>query len=59
MKFIGHPIVGDPVYSRKKAPFDISGQALHAYKLGLRHPINKYMEFTAPLPNDMKQYIIY
>jgi 23S rRNA pseudouridine1911/1915/1917 synthase len=55
MKFIGHPIVGDPVYSRKKAPFDISGQALHAYKLGLRHPsTNKYMEFTAPLPNDMK-----
>ena len=54
MKFIGHPIVGDPIYSRKKVPFEIDGQALHAYKLGFRHPgNNQYMEFEAPLPNDM------
>ncbi len=54
MKFIGHPIVGDSVYSRKKVPFEIDGQALHAYKLGFRHPgNNQYMEFEAPLPNDM------
>jgi len=54
MKFIGHPIVGDPIYSRKKVPFEIDGQALHAYKLGFRHPSNnQYMEFEAPLPDDM------
>lgn len=54
MKFIGHPIVGDPIYSRKKVPFEIKGQALHAYKLGFCHPSNnQYMEFEAPLPDDM------
>lgn len=54
MKFIGHPVVGDPVYTQKKNPFNIKGQALHAYMLGLFHPrSNKYMEFKAPLPDDI------
>lgn len=54
MKFIGHPIVADPIYSRKKTDFEIKGQALHAHKLGFRHPVtDEYMEFTAPLPDDM------
>lgn len=54
MKFIRHPIVGDRVYSNKKSPFPISGQALHAYKLGFHHPRSgEYVEFTAPLPRDI------
>lgn len=54
MQYIGHPVVADPIYSRKKPPFNIKGQALHAYKLGFFHPsAGKYMEFTAPMPNDM------
>ena len=53
MKFIGHPVVGDPVYTRRKNPFQIKGQALHAYMLGLFHPrTGEYMEFCAPLPED-------
>jgi len=53
MKFIGHPVVGDPVYSKRKNPFNIKGQALHAYKLGLLHPrTGEFMEFTAPEPSD-------
>jgi len=53
MKFIGHPVVGDPVYSKRKNPFNIKGQALHAYKLGLFHPVTgEFMEFTAPMPED-------
>ncbi len=49
---IGHPIVGDPTYSRcRKLPINLSGQLLHAVKLGLDHPItNDRMEFEAPLP---------
>jgi len=55
MQYIGHPVVGDPVYSKRKAPFNIQGQALHAYKLGFCHPsTGQYMEFTAPIPDDMK-----
>jgi 23S rRNA pseudouridine1911/1915/1917 synthase len=53
MKFIGHPVVGDPVYTRKKHPFTIKGQALHAYRIGFLHPrTDKYMEFEAPIPKD-------
>lgn len=58
MKFINHPIVADPVYSRKKAPFEIKGQALHAYKLGFYHPTTKkFIEFSAPMPDDMAKIL--
>ena len=53
MSYIGHPIVGDPVYSRKKNPFKIKGQALHAFRLGIYHPRKgEFMTFEAPLPDD-------
>ena len=50
---IGHPIVGDPVYSRcRKLPLALPGQALHAFQLGLDHPIHRErMLFEAPLPS--------
>lgn len=53
MKFIGHPLVGDPMYGRSKGP-KFHGQALHAAVLGFVHPsTSEYKEFTAPLPADM------
>lgn len=54
MKFIGHPLVGDPVYGRSKDSL-MEGQALHAAILGFEHPRNgKYLQFEAPLPQEMK-----
>lgn len=66
----GHPVVGDPVYAKKKWLLsirnhkireilkDVKRQLLHAHILGLRHPkTENYMEFTAPLPEDMRQVI--
>ncbi|WHH59542.1 RluA family pseudouridine synthase [Petroclostridium sp. X23] len=51
MSYIGHPIVGDPVYGCKKEKFKLAGQALHAKLLGFIHPISgEYMEFEAPAP---------
>ena len=49
---IGHPIVGDPVYSRcRKLPMALPGQALHAVQLGLDHPITRErLVLQAPLP---------
>ncbi len=48
---IGHPLLGDDVYSNRKCPFKLEGQTLHAYVLGFRHPkIDKYIETIAPLP---------
>ena len=54
MKFIGHPLVGDPLYGRNRRKL-MEGQALHAAVLGFTHPRSgTYMEFEAPLPEDMR-----
>lgn len=51
-KFMGHPIVGDPVYGFAKQKFKLSGQLLHAIKLELVHPRTKEkMQFFAPIPD--------
>jgi 23S rRNA pseudouridine1911/1915/1917 synthase len=49
---MAHPIVGDATYSRcRRLPLALSGQALHAVRLGLDHPISRErMVFEAPLP---------
>lgn len=51
-KYIGHPIVGDPVYGYEKQKFKLNGQLLHAWKLELTHPFTgERMSFEAPLPD--------
>ena len=49
---IGHPIVGDSVYSSgRSVGVNLPGQALHAWKLQLQHPVtNELVEVVAPLP---------
>ena len=51
--------MGDPLYGRcKKLPCKLEGQALHAFKLGLIHPINgKEMIFEAELPLDFQKLL--
>mgnify|MGYP002534597710 FL=1 len=45
MEYIGHPIVNDPVYGRRKIINDY-GQMLHAKYLGFNHPrTGEWMEF--------------
>ncbi len=56
MKYIGHPLVGDPVYSTSRPPFNTNGQLLHAGLLGFHHPSGaKYVEFHAQPPEDFKR----
>lgn len=51
-KYLGHPVVGDPVYGIKKQKFSLNGQLLHAFQLALVHPsTGKDMVFEAPLPD--------
>lgn len=51
MAYIGHPLVGDPVYGYKKQKFKLNGQMLHAKVLGFIHPSTKeYIQFESPLP---------
>lgn len=61
MKFIGHPLVGDPAYGRTKTVQRITmdgGQALHAAVLGFVHPrTQEFMQYEAPLPDDMTRLL--
>lgn len=51
MASIGHPLLGDEVYSNRKSPFKLQGQTLHAKILGFKHPsTGEYVEADAPLP---------
>ncbi|NNG07791.1 MAG: RluA family pseudouridine synthase, partial [Desulfobacteraceae bacterium] len=66
LSYLGHPIVGDPVYGfkrnwwKKRTPLAnrilplLKRQQLHAEILGFIHPESeKYCEFRAPVPEDM------
>ena len=57
MSHIGHPLLGDWLYGTEdKALFP--RQALHSAQLRLIHPVTgKEMQFTAPLPEDMKDFL--
>jgi 23S rRNA pseudouridine1911/1915/1917 synthase len=71
MAAIGHPVVGDPTYSRmtmarsnvlgegtRKAIHDFHRQALHAYLLGFKHPRDHApVRWEAEIPKDMKELL--
>ena len=51
MASIGHPLLGDTLYSSGKSSYKLQGQTLHAMTIGFIHPrTNAYMEVSAPLP---------
>ncbi len=57
MSFIGHPVVGDPLYGGD-APWLIDRQALHASRLIFTHPVTREkIDITAPLPDDINEVI--
>lgn len=70
LSYVGHPIVGDPVYGYKRTWWSrhlplknhvlphIKRQLLHAETLGFIHPDSeRYCQFKAPLPDDMAQVL--
>jgi len=51
MAHIGHPVLGDLVYGRKKPELGLSGQCLHAKKLRFVHPsTGEEVELFTELP---------
>ena len=67
---LGHPVVGDPLYQRKRmypttfphevreALGGISRQMLHAASLSFTHPVTQdKMSFAAPVPVDFQQIL--
>ena len=57
MKYIGHPLVGDPLYGPKKV-IGNTGQFLHAKLIGFNHPKDgRYLEFTSDIPDNFKEIL--
>lgn len=63
MASLGCPVIGDKVYGKpaldkKLEPVPVR-QMLHAWKLKLWHPVRReQMSFVAPIPADMKLFLI-
>jgi 23S rRNA pseudouridine1911/1915/1917 synthase len=68
LSHIGHPIVGDPLYGKTRAPGNnkisealnlFKRQALHAYQLKFMHPVlQKPLTFEANLPDDFASLLL-
>ena len=57
LEYIGHPLVGDKTYGRRKVIGD-QGQFLHAKTIGFIHPTTgKWMEFDSELPAYFKEFM--
>ena len=64
MNYIGHPIIGDPLYGGGKTPFEkanaplLNGQMLHAKELSFPHPKTKeIMTFSCDLPENFEKIL--
>ena len=58
MKYIKHPLVGDPEYGKRHQAIPCTGQMLHAYRLTFIHPTtHKEMTFTCPLDDEFKKVL--
>lgn len=58
MRYIGHPVAGDPLYGPKKT-LSGHGQFLHAAKLGFKHPRSgEQLTFSVAVPPIFKQTLV-
>ena len=58
MAEIGHPVVGDMLYSNGKNEFGVEGQMLHATSLDFKHPVTqKPLHLEAPLPEYFEEVL--
>ena len=56
---IGHPLLGDSVYGHnRQLKVNLTGQALHARKLSLQHPVSgALIEAIAPVPGEFTKLL--
>lgn len=61
LHFLGFPIVGDNLYTfkRQRPPHGVHHHLLHAEKLTLTLPNGKRASFTAPLPPDFVELLVW
>ena len=59
MAHVGHPVLGDVVYGRKKPELGMSAQCLHAKKLKFIHPAtDETIELCADLPEYFRSILL-
>ncbi|MCR4959867.1 MAG: RluA family pseudouridine synthase [Lachnospiraceae bacterium] len=60
MAYIGHPLMGDPVYSGHKEPLSLNGQVLHAKTIGFVSPTTgEFKLFDSELPEHFLKVLRY
>lgn len=60
MSYIGHPLMGDPVYCGKKEPVGLNGQVLHAKTIGFKSPTSgEFKLFDSELPEHFNKVLTY
>ncbi|NLW89331.1 MAG: RluA family pseudouridine synthase [Clostridiaceae bacterium] len=58
MAFIGHPAIGDPVYSGRRTSYGLVGQALHSKSIRFTHPgSGKEIFVESELPDYYKKLL--
>ena len=58
MCYIGHPLVGDPLYAPRKTQVSDFGQFLHAKSLGFNHPeTGVFLEFETEMPEEFITFL--
>ena len=55
--YIGHPVIGDPLYGPKKARPIEGGQLLHAAEVAFPHPEGGSIRLSAPLPSTFRDFL--
>jgi 23S rRNA pseudouridine1911/1915/1917 synthase len=55
----GHPLLGETLYRKREPTIRFGRQALHAHRLGLRHPTDdRWVRFEAPIPADLRALLV-
>lgn len=58
MAYIGHPVVGDPVYASRRKTYGLAGQALHSQAITFVHPrTGETMHFEVDIPEYYKKVL--
>lgn len=58
MTYIGHPVVGDPLYAPRRKTYGLEGQCLHSQSISFIHPrTGEKMYFTSELPDYYKEVL--
>jgi len=58
MKYIGHPVMGDPVYCKGKNKYNLEGQALHSESIEFIHPrTGERIYLTSDVPEYYSQLL--